>query len=231
MDVEELEARLAGQAGSVLLVEDDRPLAAVLVRLLSGAGYAVDTAFDGQRGLHLALSRPYTLMVLDRTLPAIEGLDLLARIRSSGVTAPVLVLSALSSARDRVQGLDAGAEDYLTKPFDTGELLARLRALRRRHAETSCDLTLPFGRLEVAGHQVVRPDGGTVTLTTRECDLLETLARRPHQVFSQTELMDRAFPEAVDDGLVGVYVHHLRRKLGARAIETVRGLGYRLGRG
>lgn len=231
MDVEELEARLAEHAGSVLVVEDDRPLSAVLVRLLTGAGYGVDTAFDGQRGLHLALTRPYTLMVLDRTLPAIEGLDLLARLRAGGVTIPVLVLSALSSPRERVQGLDAGAEDYLTKPFDTGELLARLRALRRRHAETSTDLTLPFGRLEVTGHQVVRADGGTVTLTTRECDLLETLARRPHQVFSQTELMDKTFPDAVDDGLVSVYVHHLRRKLGPRAVETVRGLGYRLGPG
>ena len=231
MEVEELTARLAAHAGSVLVVEDDRPLSAVLVRLLTGAGYAVDTAFDGQRGLHLALTRPYTMMVLDRTLPAIEGLDLLARLRERGVTVPVLILSALSSPRERVQGLDAGAEDYLSKPFDTGELLARLRALRRRHAETSNDLTLPFGRLVVTGRQVVRTDGDVVTLTTRECDLLETLARRPHQVFSQAELMEKIFPEAGDDGLVSVYVHHLRRKLGRRTVETVRGLGYRLGRG
>ena len=230
MEVEELEATLAAYAGSVLLVEDDRPLSAVLVRLLRGAGYLVDTAFDGQRGLHLALTRPYTVIVLDRTLPVIEGLDLLAMLRTRGVTAPVLVLSALSSPRERVQGLDAGAEDYLTKPFDTDELLARLRALRRRHAETSTDLTLPFGRLMVASRQVVRAES-TVTLTTRECDLLETLARRPHQVFSQTELMDKVFADAADDGLVGVYVHHLRRKLGRGAVQTVRGLGYRLGDG
>lgn len=226
-----MEAALGGHAGTVLLVEDDRPLSAVLVRLLTGAGYAVDTAFDGQRGLHLALSRPYTLMVLDRTLPAIEGLDLLGRIRGRGVTVPVLILSSLASTRERVQGLDAGAEDYLTKPFDTAELLARLRALRRRHAETSSDLSLPFGRLLVAGRQVVGTDGVTVTLTTRECALLETLARRPHQVFSQIELMESIFPDAVDDGLVSVYVHHVRRKLGRGVVETVRGLGYRLGPG
>ncbi|MEO7753536.1 MAG: response regulator transcription factor [Terracoccus sp.] len=231
MDVDELGAMLADHAGSVLLVEDDRPLSAVLVRLLTGAGYAVDTAFDGQRGLHLALTRTYTLMVLDRTLPAIEGLDLLARIRDRGVTTPVLILSSLSSTRERVQGLDAGAEDYLTKPFDTSELLARLRALRRRHSETSRDLALPFGRLLVGSRQVVRSDGSAVTLTTRECALLEMLARRPSQVFGQSELMGKLFPEAADDGLVGVYVYHLRQKLGRRAVETVRGLGYRLGDG
>lgn len=218
-------------AGRLLLVEDDRPLSALLVRLLTGAGYAVDTAFDGQRGLHLALTRRYHLMVLDRTLPAIEGLDLLSRLRSRGIAAPVLVLSALSSPVQRVEGLDAGAEDYLTKPFDNDELLARLRALRRRHTKTAGDLALPGGRLVVAGRQVVMADGGTVTLTPRECDLLEVLARRPQRVFGHPELMERVFPEGEDHGLVGIYVHHLRRKLGRGIVETVRGLGYRLGQG
>lgn len=231
MEIADVDAALGGHAGTVLLVEDDRALSAVLVRVLATAGYGVDTAFDGQRGLHLALTRGYTVVVLDRTLPAIEGLDLLRRIRGRGVTVPVLVLSALASPHERVQGLDAGAEDYLTKPFDTHELLARLRALTRRHAESSTDLRLSFGRLEVTGRHFVLADGVTVMLTSRECDLLETLARRPHQVFSQRELMEAIFPDAGDDGLVSVYVHHLRRKLGPRAVETVRGLGYRLGRG
>jgi DNA-binding response OmpR family regulator len=216
---------------TLLVVEDDRPLSALLVRLLTRAGYTVDTAFDGQRGLHLGLTRTYTVMVLDRTLPAIEGLDLLARLRARGVTTPVLILSSLSSTAHRVQGLDAGAEDYLTKPFDNDELLARLRALRRRHAETSEELALPCGRLVVAGRQVVLPDGRTVGLTVRECDLLEVLARRPQQVFGHAGLMARVFPDGEDDGLVGIYVHHLRRKLGRGTVETVRGLGYRLGRG
>ncbi|MDQ2755906.1 MAG: response regulator transcription factor, partial [Actinomycetota bacterium] len=213
----ELDEEGAG-AGWVLLVEDDRPLSALLVRLLKGAGYAVDAAFDGHSGLHLALTRRYTLMVLDRTLPAIEGLDLLGRLRRRGVTVPVLILSALSSPVERVQGLDAGAEDYLTKPFDNDELLARLRALRRRHTATSGDLVLPGGRLVVAARQVVRDDGSTVSLTTRECDLLEVLARRPHRVFGLAELMTQVFPQGEDQGLVGIYVHHLRRKLGRETV-------------
>lgn len=231
MEVSDVEAALGGHVGTLLLVEDDRALSAVLVRVLSKAGYAVDAAFDGQRGLHLALTRGYTVMVLDRTLPAIEGLDLLRRIRGRGVSVPVLVLSSLVSPRERVQGLDAGAEDYLTKPFDTHELLARLRALTRRHVQSGSALGLPFGRLEVAAREVVRDDGVTVTLTGRECDLLETLARRPSQVFSQAELLEAIFPDAGDEGLVSVYVHHLRRKLGLRSVDTVRGLGYRLGPG
>src|SRR6478736_10386437 len=124
-----------GTGVPLLLVEDDRQLAAMLEQILAGEGYDVDVAPDGQRGLHLGLTRSYDVMVLDRGLPAIEGLDLLGRLRSRGVLTPVLVLSALGLARDRVDGLDAGAEDYLTKPFDVDELAARLRALRRRRFE------------------------------------------------------------------------------------------------
>ena len=124
----------------ILLVEDDRTLAGMLEEILRSAGYVVETAYDGQLGLHLGLSRSYDVMVLDRGLPAIEGLDLLGRLRSRGVVTPVLVLSALGLARDRVDGLDAGAEDYLSKPFDIDELLARLRALLRRHHDRADDL-------------------------------------------------------------------------------------------
>ncbi len=217
--------------GSLLLVEDDRPLAAFLGRLLGGHGYRVDAAFDGQRGLHLALTRTFDLIVLDRTLPAIDGLDLLARLRVRGVTTPVLILSALALPQDRVHGLDAGAEDYLSKPFDSGELLARLRALMRRHATTSETIALPYGQLSVPQREILLTGGEVVPLTERECTLLEVLARRGHQIFSRDELMRLVFPEGEDEGLVGIYVHHIRRKLGRNAIETVRGLGYRLGRG
>ncbi|MGH3440426.1 MAG: response regulator transcription factor, partial [Sciscionella sp.] len=126
----------------VLLVEDDPDLVDMLSTLLGEEKYAVDTARDGHRGLHLGLTRDYDVLIVDRGLPAIDGLDLLARLRGKGLTTPVLVLSALANPADRVAGLDAGAEDYLGKPFDVDELLARLRALCRRHLDTARSLPL-----------------------------------------------------------------------------------------
>ena len=212
----------------VLVVEDDHSLAAMLEEILRSEGYVVDVARDGQAGLHLGLARSYDVVVLDRGLPAIEGLDLLARWRSRGVTVPVLVLSALGLARDRVDGLDAGAEDYLTKPFDIDELLARLRALRRRHHDRAATLALPEGRLVVPSRTVVTA-AGDHHLSDRECALLAVLARRPRQVFSRAELVAEVFPDAEDEGVVDTYVHYLRRKLGRGTVRTVRGLGYQLG--
>src|SRR3954451_16834094 len=133
--------------GDVLVVEDDTQLAGMLADLLSSEGYQVDVAHDGQRGLHLGLTRAYDVIVLDRGLPAIEGLDLLGRLRSKGVVTPALVLSALGNPAERVAGLDAGAEDYMRKPFDVDELAARLRALRRRRFEHATSLPVPAGTL------------------------------------------------------------------------------------
>jgi two-component system, OmpR family, response regulator len=215
--------------GEVLVVEDDTQLAAMLVELLTGEGYRVDVAHDGQRGLHLGLTRPYDVIVLDRGLPAIEGLDLLGRLRSRGVQAPVLVLSALSFPRDRVEGLDAGAEDYLGKPFDVDELLARVRALLRRHHDHAARLLVAGGSFEVESRSVT-VDEREVTLSGRESALLEVLARSPRQVFSREELLDRVFAGGAEPGAVDTYVHYLRRKLGRGVVETVHGLGYRLGR-
>ena len=215
-------------SGAVLLVEDDAQLAAMLVELLEGEGYSVDVAYDGQRGLHLGLTRSYDVIVLDRGLPAIEGLDLLGRWRSRGVQAPVLVLSALSFPRDRVEGLDAGAEDYLGKPFDVDELLARVRALLRRHDGKAKRLSVPGGGFEVEQRTVVRDDG-TVALSGREAALLEVLARQPRRVFTRAELLGTVFEGAGEPGAVDTYVHYLRRKLGKEVVETVHGLGYRLG--
>ncbi|HEY5981317.1 MAG TPA: response regulator transcription factor [Microlunatus sp.] len=215
--------------GRVLLVEDDRALAAMLEEILASAGYAVETAYDGQQGLHLGLSRSYDVLVLDRGLPAIEGLDLLGRLRNRGLTTPVLILSALGLARDRVDGLDAGAEDYLSKPFDIDELLARVRALLRRHHDRADDLPAPGGRLVVSTRTFVADDDTHTFLSDRECNLLATLARRPRRVFSRSELVAGVFPDADDDGVVDTYVHYLRRKLSRGVIRTVRGLGYQLG--
>ncbi len=213
----------------VLLVEDDRTLSGMLAEMLRTEGHVVDLALDGQAGLHLGLTRRYDVIILDRGLPAIDGLDLLARWRSRGVDTPVLILSALGLPRDRVDGLDAGAEDYLSKPFDVDELFARLRALRRRHHDEATVLPLPGGRLLVGSRTVELTEAHPQFLSDRESALLETLARRPQRVFTRPELMARVFPDADDDGVVDTYVHYLRRKLGRHLVRTVRGIGYQLG--
>ncbi len=239
------------RATRVLLVEDDKDLAGLLTRLLADEGYEVDTAPDGQRALHQGLTRSYDVLILDRGLPGIEGLDVLGRLRRAGMTQPVLVLSARANPADRVAGLDAGAEDYLSKPFDVDELLARLRALRRRHLDAADTLPLGGGHwLELGTRQVVIPGRDTlalagagphdpprdpgsaaarVQLSARECDLLGALAARPTRVFARNELLARVFAAAENPVIVDTYVHYLRRKLGRRIVTTVRGRGYQLG--
>ncbi len=225
---------LTGSPRRVLLVEDDAALREMLARLLREEGYQVEAVSDGQRGLHLGLSREFDVMVLDRGLPALEGLDLLGRLRSRGVSTPVLVLSALGNPSDRVDGLEAGADDYVTKPFDIDELLARLRALLRRHQDSARTLPVPHGRLDLDSRRVDRgdpaPAGRTeVPLSERECTLLATLAARPTRVFTRPELLSSVFEDADSEVIVDTYVHYLRRKLGRDTVATVRGLGYRLG--
>jgi two-component system response regulator QseB len=217
----------------VLLVEDDPQLVTLLDGLLGEEGYDVDTAPDGHRGLHLGLTREYDVLVLDRGLPAIEGLDLLARLRGHGVTTPVLVLSALGNPADRVAGLDAGAEDYLAKPFDVDELLARLRALRRRHLDTARSLRIGHRRLDLDARTVTSTsdDGPPLRLSERECALLAVLAARPTRVFTRRELLSLAFENAEHESVVDTYVHYLRRKLGHGVVATVYGRGYQLGQG
>lgn len=225
----------AVQAPRVLLVEDDPRLVDLLTTLLGEEGYDVDVARDGHRGLHWGLVREYDVVVLDRRLPALDGIDLLTRLRGQGVTTPVLVLSALANPADRVVGLDAGAEDYLGKPFDVDELLARLRALRRRHLDTARWLPIGPWRLDLDTRQVLpSPDAGgepaaPVRLSERECALLAVLAGRPTQVFTRRELLRLAFPDADSDAVIDTYVHYVRRKLGRGVIATVHGRGYQLG--
>lgn len=213
----------------LLLVEDDPDLAAMLSDLLTGEGYVVQVGRDGQQGLHLGLTQEFDVMLLDRGLPAIEGLDLLARLRARGKFAPALVLSAQGNPRDRVMGLDAGAEDYLGKPFDVEELLARLRALLRRHHDHTEVLSVPGGTMDVATRSVHLDADGEVALSDREGMMLSLLARNPRRVFSRRELVDSVFESAEDEGVVDTYVHYLRRKLGRGVVETVRGIGYRIG--
>ncbi len=218
--------------GRLLLVEDDADLRAMLTELLIDSGYAVQAAADGQRGLHLGLTQTFDVLLLDRRLPVVEGLDLLAGLRARGVTTPVLMLSAIAQPADRVAGLDAGAEDYLGKPFDVDELLARLRALQRRHLDKARSLPLGSSRLDLDTRQVHSADRHVdpVRLSDRECTLLATLAARPGQVYSRHDLVAIVFPEAENEIVVDTYVHYLRRKLGRDVVATVRGRGYQLGR-
>jgi two-component system response regulator QseB len=213
----------------VLLVEDERQLGEMLARLLEAEGFAVDLATDGQAALHLGLTRQHQLLLIDRGLPAIEGLDLLGRLRSRGVTGRALVLTARGSVADRVAGLDAGADDYLTKPFAVEELLARLRALLRRHEDSASGLGLGDRFLDLGSRTVEGGQGEPVELTEREAALLGTLARRPGRIFSREELLDLVFEGADGPAVVDTYVHYLRRKLGRGAVRTVRGIGYRMG--
>ncbi len=201
----------------------------MLRELLESEGYSVGVVHDGQRALHEGLSRRFDVLLLDRGLPAIDGLDVLGRLRSKGVTTPALILSALSNPADRVEGLDRGAEDYLGKPFDIDELLARLRSLLRRHAAVSDTVRVPGGFLEGTSRTVTLDGGDVFVLSERENELLLHLARRPRQIFTRGSLIDSVFTEADDEGVVDTYVHYLRKKLGRPVVMTVRGVGYRLG--
>jgi two-component system response regulator QseB len=213
----------------LLLVEDDRELVEMLHDSLRGEGYAVDVAADGHRGLHLALTRPYDVVVIDRGLPALDGLDLLVRLRARSVRTQALILTALGTVHDRIDGLDAGADDYLVKPFDLDELSARLRALCRRALELTDVLRIGAGHLDVGQREVALPDGRRVALTAREFALLRVLATRPGTVHTRSALRRAVFQDAPSPSIVDTYVHYLRAKAGRSVVHTVRGLGYRLG--
>ncbi|WP_193786339.1 response regulator transcription factor [Actinoplanes friuliensis] len=217
------------RSNRLLLVEDDTDLTELLTETLVDEGYVVDNAPDGQRGLHLGLTRPYDVMVIDRLLPALDGLDLVARLRSRAVPARALMLTALGTVDDRIAGLDAGADDYLVKPFDLDELSARVRALCRRTADSTEALRIGAGLLDLSLRDAVLPDGSRVALSAREFELLRVLAARPNTVHSRAELRSRVFDEAAAPSLVDTYVYYLRRKLGRTTVRTVHGLGYRLG--
>jgi DNA-binding response OmpR family regulator len=214
----------------LLLVEDDSKLVRALTVGLTGEGYAVEAAQTGDRGLALAAEHDYDAVVLDVMLPGIDGFTVCRQLRSEGRRMPVLMLTARTDVSDRIRGLDAGADDYLVKPFDFGELVARLRALLRRGAPAR-PAVLVAGDLAVdpASRAVTRA-GRRVELSAREFGVLELLARRAGQVVSRTELLEHVWDRnyAGSTNIVDVYVGYLRRKLGETIIETVRGAGYRL---
>ena len=213
----------------LLLVEDEVGLARALARGLAAEGFAVDVEHDGAAGLQRAVDEAYDVVVLDVMLPRLSGYDVVRSLRAQRVWTPVLMLSAKDGEHDQADGLDVGADDYLTKPFSFVVLVARLRALLRRGAPAR-PAVLTVRALELdPGRRTVHRAGEAVALTTREFALLEYLMRRPGQVVGKIELRDHVWDSAGDDlNVVEVYVGYLRRKLGAGAVETVRGAGYRV---
>ncbi|MEV4822537.1 response regulator transcription factor [Micromonospora sp. NPDC049274] len=214
----------------VLVVEDEARLAAALQRGLQAEGFAVDVAATGPAGLDAARHGGYDAMILDVMLPGLSGYELVRRLRAEQHWLPVLMLSAKDGEYDQADGLDCGADDYLTKPFSYVVLLARLRALLRRGApERPTVLSVGDLRLDPARRRVTRADA-EVALTAREFALLDYLMRRPGQVISKIELLDHVWDASLETApnVVEVYVGYLRRKLGRDRLETVRGAGYRL---
>jgi len=211
----------------LLLVEDDTKLVRALTLGLEREGYVVDAAESGDLAMELARATDYEGIVLDLMLPGIDGFTVCRQLRSEGRWMPVLMLTARTDVTDRIRGLDAGADDYLIKPFDFGELLARLRALLRRGPIERPPI-MAIGDLRIdAGTRVVTRSGAEIELTAREYDVLEFLARRPGRVVSRSELLDEIWSDYEGSpNIIDVYVGYLRKKLGRALIRTVRGSGF-----
>ena len=211
----------------LLLVEDDTKLVRALTLGLEREGYVVDAAESGDLAMELARATDYEGVVLDLMLPGIDGFTVCRQLRSEGRWMPVLMLTARTDVTDRIRGLDAGADDYLIKPFDFGELLARLRALLRRGPIERPPI-MAIGDLRIdAGTRVVTRSGAEIELTAREYDVLEFLARRPGRVVSRSELLDEIWSDYEGSpNIIDVYVGYLRKKLGRALIRTVRGSGF-----
>jgi two-component system OmpR family response regulator len=218
----------------VLVVDDEPKLSALVARALREEGHAADVAAHGNDALWMAQAAPYDAIVLDVMLPGIDGFEILRRLRAADVWTPVLMLTARDGIRDRVDGLDAGADDYLTKPFSFDELLARIRAIARRGpVERPTIVEVGDLKLDPAGRRAWRGEA-ELSLTAREFAILELFMRRAGQALTRVQLLEGAWDMAFESrsNIVDVYVRYLREKIDrpfARAsIETVRGVGYRL---
>jgi two-component system OmpR family response regulator len=214
----------------VLVVEDDRDLNRQLVSALTEAGYAVDSAFDGEEGYFLGETEPYDVVILDTGLPKMDGISVLEQWRRAERKMPVIILTARDRWSDKVAGFDAGADDYLAKPFYTEELLARLRALLRRAAGfATADIDIGPLHIDTRASRVTL-DGNPVKLTSLEYRLLAYLAYHRGKVVSRTELVEHLYDQDFDrdSNTIEVFIGRLRKKLDANLIQTVRGLGYSL---
>jgi len=214
----------------ILVVEDDADLNRQLVEALTDAGYVVDRAFDGEEGHFLGDTEPYDAVVLDIGLPEMDGISVLERWRTAGRAMPVLILTARDRWSDKVSGIDAGADDYVAKPFHIEEVLARIRALIRRAAgHASSEIVCGPVRLDTKGAKAT-VDGAPLKLTSHEFRLLSYLMHHMGEVVSRTELVEHMYDQDFDrdSNTIEVFVGRLRRKMGLDLIETVRGLGYRM---
>ncbi|MGC7872848.1 response regulator transcription factor [Desulfosporosinus sp. SYSU MS00001] len=219
----------------LLLVEDEPRLSEALTYILKKNKYGVDTAYDGETGQTMAETGVYDLIILDRMLPRKEGVAVLKHLRHQGINTPVLLLTAKDSIQARIEGLDAGADDYLIKPFSTDELLARIRALGRRPGQIQGE-TLVLGGFSFRPlHCELMKDNQTIKLTLKESLLLELFMRNPGQVITKEQILDRVWglDSDVEANNVEIYVHYLRKKLNSPnlRIDTVRGIGYCLKEG
>lgn len=214
----------------ILVVEDDKDLNRQLADALRDANYAVDTAFDGEEGQYLGANEPYDAIVLDLGLPALDGVSVLKSWRADGVASPVLILTARDTWSEKVAGFDAGADDYVTKPFQMEEILARLRALIRRSAgQVTAEISCGTVRLDTRTGRVTA-DGVPVQLTAHEYKVLAYLMHHQGKIISRSELTEHIYDQDFDrdSNTIEVFVGRLRRKLGGDLIQTVRGRGYRL---
>ena len=214
----------------ILLTEDDHPLANTMLSMLRDDQNTVDWVDDGQQALNALLNESFDLAILDLTLPRVDGLDIVRQVREQGVELPIIILTARSELTEKLQGLDAGADDYLTKPFAMSELKARIRAVTRRRSGTRVS-GLKVGRL------VLDPDSAqlqvgteTFVLPRSELQILHYLMRHPDQVATRRRLEEQLYgwDQGAESNTLEVHVHHLRRRLGKQAIRTVRGVGYML---
>ena len=212
----------------LLLIEDDPQLGPVMAQVLDEV-YSVKLVTDGQEGLRVALSEDFEVLIVDRRLPNLDGLGVIQALRQKRVTTPMLILTALGTIQDKVRGLDAGANDYLVKPFEFDELFARLRALRRVFTGEGPFLRIGLWEFYPESRAVYSPYEGRTILTERENSLLRLFAENPQRTYSREQILRQVFEEGDQPGTVDTYVHYVRRKTDAALITTVRGQGYRLG--
>ena len=216
----------------ILIVEDEKKVAAFIKKGLEEETYAVDIAIDGEEGLHLGEQNPYDLIILDLMLPKINGLDILSHLRAKKIETPILLLTAKDSVEDKVEGLNQGADDYLTKPFAFSELLARIRVLLRRgKTETKTTLEIADLTLDLVSHKVNRGNE-EIELTGKEYSLLEYFMRNQEKVLTRTMIAEHVWDYNFDTftNVIDVYVNHLRKKIDknfpAKLLHTLRGVGY-----
>ena len=216
----------------ITLIEDEKQLANIVKKGLEEEGYSVDVAHDGEEGLYMVENYPSDVVILDIMLPLLDGISILSSMRKKGIKTPVLLLTAKDTITDKIKGLDSGADDYLTKPFEFGELLARIRALIRRKADIK-DTVIRIGDIEInTGNGEIKRGGKTIQLSAKEYAMLQYMAYNKDKIVSRTDLIEHIYDENFDanSNVLDVYVNYLRNKIDKgfkkKLIHTVRGAGY-----